>query len=186
VADEGLLARRGEAEAARQALAAKLEAELRDAVPSAALRGRVGEGRAALMGGVVTGALAGLKADLLSGGLTMGAGLVTGALIGALGGAGVARGLNVVRGTDRSFVAWDEAALALITEALLLRQLVLVHGLAEDNARRRLGPALAAQQPALAELWRRRMRSFDNPGEADELAAKLQPLLATALRQALA
>lgn len=186
VADEGLLSRRGEAETARQALAAKLEAELRDALPSAALRSRVGEGRAALMGGVVTGALAGLKADLLSGGLTMGAGLVTGAVIGALGGAGVARGLNVVRGTDRSFVAWDEAALALITEALLLRQLVLAHGLAEDTAKRRVGPALAAQQAALAELWRGRVRRFDNAGEAERLAAALQPLLAGVLRQALA
>lgn len=209
VADEGaLLSRRAEADAARQALVQALETELRahttrlaallglpdvanDAqhgVPAAnaALRGRVGEGRAALVGGVLSGALAGLKADLLSGGLTMGAGAVAGGVIGALGAAGAARGLNVVRGTDRSFVAWNEEALAPITQALLQRCLVLAYSLAPELAAERLVPALAAQQGTLATLWRARQRRFDNRGEAAALAISLQRPLADALRQALA
>jgi hypothetical protein len=206
VADEGLLARRGVSETARTALADRLDSELRDsamrllallglpaadtaAAPlpaAAALRSRVGEGRAALMGGVVTGALAGLKADLLSGGMTMGAGMVAGGLIGALGGAGVARGLNVVRGTDRSYLAWNEEALVSITEALLLRHLLwLAPGLAAEQAGERLAGALAPEKPALAALWRGRQRRFDNAGEAASLAQALQPLLVVVLKRAL-
>ena len=214
VADEGFLARRAEADSARAALAAALDAEWRvceerlaallgqtsaagtavsssgppSASPSPAsaqLRGRLGEGRAALMGGVVTGALAGLKADVLSGGLTMGAGLVAGGLLGALGAAGMAKGLNVVRGTDRSFAAWDEVALTPITQGLLQRYLVLAHGLAPDAAAQCLLPALAAQRAALSALWRGRERRFNNVGEAEGLARQLQPLLGRALLAAL-
>ena len=151
----------------------------------AALRSRVGEGRVALMGGVLSGALAGLKADLLSGGLTMGAGAVAGAVVGGLASAGAARGLNLVRGTDRSFVAWDEAALARITETLLQRALVAAHGLAPETAAQRLAPALAGQQAALATLWRARRRQFNNAGEAQALAPVLQAPLADTLVQAL-
>ncbi len=207
VADEGFLARRAEADGARAALATVLDAEWRlcedrlaallghaagavDSTssapnPAAQLRSRLGEGRAALMGGVVTGALAGLKADVLSGGMTMGAGLITGGLIGALGAAGMAKGLNVVRGTDRSFAAWDDAALAPITQALLQRYLVLAHGLAPDAAQQRLTPALALQQGPLSALWRGRERRFNNVGEADSLARVLQPLLSQAVLKAL-
>jgi len=151
----------------------------------AALRSRVGEGRVALMGGVLSGALVGLKADLLSGGLTMGAGAVAGAVVGGLASAGAARGLNLVRGTDRSFVAWDEAALALITETLLQRALVAAHGLAPEAAAQRLAPALAARQAALAALWRARRRQFNTAGEASALAPTLQAPLADTLVQAL-
>ena len=54
--------------------------------------GKLGEGRAAVWGSVVTGALTGLKADIAAGGLTLGAGLLVGGLIGGLAGVGVARG----------------------------------------------------------------------------------------------
>ena len=209
LADDGLLARRSEADAARAALAAALEAELRRtdealalwlgrphapgtdsalqpvAAAAAAVHGRVGEGRAALLGGVVTGALVGLKADVLSGGLTMGAGLLTGGVLGALGGAGVARGLNVVRGTDRSFAAWGEESMALIVQGLLQRFLVLAHGLDPARAQRQLAPALADCQSLLAALWAQRQRRLANEGEAQALALKLEPLLLKALRQAL-
>ena len=211
VADEGFLARRAEADSARAALATALDTEWRlceerlatllghsDSAadpafsgpnpapnPAAQLRSRLGEGRAALMGGVVTGALAGLKADVLSGGMTMGAGLVAGGLIGALGAAGMAKGLNVVRGTDRSFAAWDEAALTPITQALLQRYLVLAQGLAPDAALQRLMPVLALQQGPLSALWRGRERRFDNEGEAESLASVLQPLLSQAVLKVL-
>ena len=53
------------------------------------------------------GALVGLKADLLSGGLTLGGGLLAGGLLGALGSAGLARCVNLVRGTESSSLAWN-------------------------------------------------------------------------------
>ena len=207
LADDGMLARRAESEVARAALAAELEAELRRidtgladwlgrphlagdtfqpiAAAAAAVHGRVGEGRAAILGGVVTGALAGLKADVLSGGLTMGAGLLTGGVLGALGGAGVARGINVVRGTDRSFAAWGEESMALIVAGMLQRFLVLAHEMDPQQAQRQLAPALADCQPQLTALWAQRQRRLDNEGEAQALAPKIQPLLLKALRQAL-
>ena len=212
VADEGLLARRAEAQAARdtltqrlqgqwasfeQALAAKLgtpaggalvtldDAAAAPAVATAALRGKLGEGRAALVGGVVTGALAGLKADVLSGGMTMGAGLITGGVLGALGAAGMARGLNVVRGTDRSFAAWDADALEPIAQGLLQRYLQRAHGLAAEAAAAQAASGLATQRAALADVWASRERRLANEGEVTRLAQQLQPLLVAAAKQAL-
>ena len=214
VADVGRLASgRAEAEAARQALGVALEAELAahgarlasllglpaaaeaaqhpvpatlgaPGLPAAALRKRVDEGRSALVAGVLGGALTGLKADVLSGGLTMGGGALVGALVGALGAAGAARGLNVVRGTDRNFVTWDEEVLAPVTAGLLARYAVLAYGLAPEAARERLAPALTTQQGVLATLWRTRSRRFDNAGEAEPLALALRQPLAEALVQA--
>jgi hypothetical protein len=153
--------------------------------PGAQVRGRLGEGRAALVGGVVTGALAGLKADLLSGGLTMGAGALAGGLLGALGAAGMAKGLNVVRGTDRSSASWNEEALGPITTALLQRYVVRAHGLAPGHALQLLTPALASQQGTLATLWRSRERALANEGEAEQLARTLHPLLRDTVQAAL-
>lgn len=153
--------------------------------PAAAMHQRLDEGRSALVAALLGGALTGFKADVLSGGLTMGMGAIVGAVVGALGAAGAARGLNVVRGTDRNFVTWDEEVLAPVTAGLLARYAVLAYGLAPDVARERLAPALAAQQATLATLWRTRARRFDNAGEADALALALRPVLAQALAQAL-
>lgn len=159
---------------------------------------RVSEGRAALWGGAITGALAGLKADIASGGLTLGGGLLAGGLIGALSAAGVARGLNVVRGVDRSWVAWDDAALEPIVEAALLRYLAVAHfgrgrgdwqpGEAPAHWPQVVREALAPDAAAWAALWAARDRrgAVDGGGGAVELAAGAEPLLEAAARRALA
>lgn len=85
------------------------------------------EGKAALLGGVVSGALSGLAADLALGGLTFGAGMLAGGLLGALGGAGFARGYNVVRGRKDTLVQWSEAFLDAMVDAALLRYLAVAH-----------------------------------------------------------
>lgn len=85
------------------------------------------EGKAAMLGGLVTGALAGLKADILSGGMTMGGGLLTGGVLGALGGAGLARGYNLVRGVDAPTLAWTETVLDELTKSALLGYLAVAH-----------------------------------------------------------
>jgi hypothetical protein len=216
--DGGWLARRQQAEAAQQALAELLDTEVRASTgrlialhglqgraageilervaAQVALRERVGEGRAALVGGVLTGALAGLKADIATGGLTLGGGMLAGGLLGALGAAGLARGLNIVRGTDRGFAAWNDEALALLVEAALLRYLAVAHfgrgrgdwaqGEAPPHWREVVAEALAPEREALAALWSGRSARFDNAGEAEALAAALQPRLAAAARAALA
>ena len=87
----------------------------------------VDEGKAAVMGGIVSGALTGLTADLAAGGLTFGAGMLAGAVLGALGAAGVARGVNVARGRLEATVRWDDTFLDGLVASALLRYLAVAH-----------------------------------------------------------
>lgn len=85
------------------------------------------ESKAALWGGAVTGALMGLKADILSGGLTLGGGLLAGGVLGALGGAGLARGYNMIKGVDVPTLAWTSEVLDDLTRSALLSYLAVAH-----------------------------------------------------------
>jgi len=141
------------------------------------VRLRMDEGQAALWGGVVSGALVGLKADLLSGGLTLGGGLLAGGLLGALGSAGVARCVNLVRGTGSSWLSWNGEALDAIVEAALLRYLAVAHfgrgrgdwaeGESPPHWKDVVATSLAPHRETLARLLR------DRPppgGDGDEAA----------------
>ncbi len=134
---------------ASQALAARLDEALREGtdrlIAHAGLDGRakgevlsrlaagatldapIDEGRAALMGGVVSGAITGLAADLAAGGLTFGAGMLAGAVLGALGGAGLAKGVNLARGRTGAVLRWDDAFLSGLVASSLLRYLAVAH-----------------------------------------------------------
>jgi hypothetical protein len=85
------------------------------------------EGKAAVWGSVLTGALAGLKADIASGGMTLGGGLLAGGVLGALGGLGLAKGFNLVRGTTETALAWTEPVLDELARAALLGYLAVAH-----------------------------------------------------------
>ncbi len=129
------------------------------------------EGRAALWGGLVTGALGGLKADLASGGLTLGGGLLLGGVLGALGAAGAVRGVNRIRGRDRAWLAWDTAVLdALLRSALLAYLAVAHHGRGRGVWQQDEPPpawtdavqaALDQRQAAWAALWRQRQARLE-------------------------
>ena len=157
---------------------------------------RLDETQAAVWGAMLTGAAVGLKADVLSGGLTLGGGLLTGGLLGALGAAGLVRGVNLVRGTDRSWVAWNAEALDPMVDAALLRYLAVAHfgrgrgdwaeGESPAHWKDVVAAALAPHRDALAALWSG--RDLRNPA-ADAtaaLAAKLQAILGEAASAALA
>jgi len=143
------------------------------------------EAKAALVGGAVTGALAGLKADVATGGLTLGGGMLVGAVLGALGAAGVARGINVVRGTDRSWVTLGDEALHAYTEAALLRYLAVAHfgrgrgdwvaGEAPAHWAAVVREALVPERAALAAAW------ADRGLPAQAVAAAVQPALRRAI-----
>lgn len=150
---------------------------------------RMDESKAALIGGALTGALVGLKADVAAGGLTLGGGLLAGGLLGALGAAGLARAVNLVRGTDRSWIAWNAEALDTLLEAALLRYLAVAHfgrGRGEWE-RAETAPhwlpvvegALAAEADALASLWAQR------GDDVSALAQQLRPVIDRALRATL-
>ncbi len=83
--------------------------------------------KGAVMGGVVSGALSGLAADLLSGGLTFGGGFVAGAILGALGGAGLARGVRLVRLGGEPAVSWSVDFVDRLLQQAVLRYLGIAH-----------------------------------------------------------
>jgi hypothetical protein len=157
-----------------------------------AVRERLPEGRAAVLGGAITGALTGLKADVLSGGLTLGGGMLAGGIVGALGAAGLARGINVLRDTGQSWVELGPQALDAALQAALLRYLAVAHfgrgrggyvqGESPPHWPQVLLSATAPQQAAITALWAGRSRRFDNQGEAERIAFALQPLLAAIVR----
>ncbi|MBK9134814.1 MAG: GTPase domain-containing protein [Betaproteobacteria bacterium] len=160
---------------------------------------RVPEGRAAVLGGALTGALAGLKADIATGGLTLGGGMLAGGLLGALGAAGVARGLNIVRGTGQGYVGFGEAAMASLTEAAVLRYLAVAHygrgrgdwaeGEAPLHWPDTVQAAFAGRRDAFNRAWKGGKgvgERTPTPDDEARLAATLAPLLEALLRETLA
>lgn len=85
------------------------------------------EGKAAIFGGVTTGALAGLKADLATGGFTLGGGMLAGGILGALGAAGLARGINLFRGVQGVTIEWSQGVLVGKVRTLCLMYLAVAH-----------------------------------------------------------
>jgi hypothetical protein len=136
-------------ERAMTALARRLDAEVREATDRLiALHGLSGHaadeilarvagqfevsrsadvGKSGVIGGLVSGALGGLVADLHAGGLTFGAGALIGGILGALGATGAARAYNLARGADSGRVGWSAAFLTQRFTAALLRYLAVAH-----------------------------------------------------------
>ncbi len=158
-----------------------------------ARREPVSEGKAALWGGAVAGALAGLKADIASGGLTLGGGLLAGGVLGALGAAGAARGVNRIRGLSQPLLAWDDAVLhALLRSALLGYLAVAHHGRGRGDWQPVEPPAawgdavdaaLAERHAAVQALWQQRaawLLSADTTTPSADWLAALSTLLGEA------
>ena len=83
--------------------------------------------RAGLFGGLVTGALGGLAADLAAGGLTFGAGALLGGLAGAFGARRLTQLYNAERGVTGSTVRWSDEFLLARVEAAVVRYLAVAH-----------------------------------------------------------
>lgn len=152
---------------------------------------RLSEGKAAVLGGLVSGALTGLAADLAAGGLTFGAGLLTGGVLGALGAAGLARGYNLVRGTTESAVRWSDEFLDAFFASALLRYLAVAHyGRGRGEWARSEHPpfwkdevaaVVNPRRGALAASWAERAGECD----AAKLATRLRSELDGAARELL-
>jgi hypothetical protein len=147
----------------------------------------------ALAGAVVSGALSGLAADVLSGGLTLGGGMIAGGILGALGGAVVGRGYRLVGGGERPSVRWAPEFLDRLTEQVVLRYLAVAHfGRGRGQYQDREYPkhwsasveaALATQHPALERVWAR--AQDEGTGIADRLGSELRPILDRTIRTVL-
>jgi len=159
------------------------------------VRERVPEGRAAMVGAAVSGALVGLKADIASGGLTLGGGMLVGGILGALGAGGLARGINLVRGTEQGWVAWSEPALDAAVQAALLRYLAVAHfgrgrgdwsqGEAPAHWHDTVLAALAPYQAGFAAVWQSRSGKAEGVVPPEALSRALQPLLHMAVTDVL-
>ncbi|WP_291989815.1 DUF3482 domain-containing protein [Candidatus Accumulibacter sp. ACC007] len=156
----------------------------------------VNERKAALMGGAVSGALTGLGVDIAHAGLTLGAGMITGAVVGALGGAGIARGVNMARGRRGTTLRWDDSFLCELVVSSLLRYLAVAHyGRGRGEWRETEYPAfwpplvtaaVAASRARLLAAWAGRetgvAASDIDPGR---VASAARPLIAEIARKLL-
>lgn len=146
--------------------------------------------KSALLGSVVSGAVGGLAADLLAGGLTFGGGVVAGAILGALGGAGLAKGYRELSGEKTPAVAWSPPFLDELTEQLLLRYLAVAHfgrgrgTFQKDEAQGRWREAverqLSRQHGALQGAWKESQR-----GSHEALTERLRPVMREATAEVL-
>ena len=109
-------------------------------------------------------------------------------MLGALGGAGVARALNVARGQTDDAVRWDDAFLERLVVSMLLRYLAIAHyGRGRGDYRDAEYPqywrplveaAVAERRAAFVAVFAQRGPACD-PAAA---APALQPLLADSAR----
>jgi hypothetical protein len=83
--------------------------------------------KAGLWGGLVTGALGGLAADVAAGGLTFGAGAILGGIAGALGARKLTQRYNEERGLAGGTVRWSGEFLDARLGAALIRYLAVAH-----------------------------------------------------------
>ena len=81
----------------------------------------------AIGGGVLSGALSGLTADLAAGGMTFGGGMVLGAILGASGGALLASGINTIKGKREAYVEWSSEKADYFVRGAILYYLAVAH-----------------------------------------------------------
>jgi len=147
--------------------------------------------RSALWGGLLSGALSGLTADALTGGLSFGGGLVAGAILGALGGAGLARGYQLVRGDRLPVLRWSASALDRVAEQAVLRYLAVAHfGRARGAYREAVGAehwqlAVRRARAAQAASWSRAIKKVQAERTSEAGSGTLCRLLDSLLRQLL-
>jgi GTPase SAR1 family protein len=140
--------------------------------------------KASVWGGLVSGALGGLVADLHAGGLTFGAGALIGGVLGAFGARGVAKAYNLARGAQTSTVRWSTDFLLSRVAAALMRYLAVAHfgrgrgefvsGSAPPHWQEAVQQAIVRRRSALDAVWAARSES---PSANQSIATNLLPLL---------
>jgi hypothetical protein len=103
---------------------AQVERRLEDAAVQGP--GAVNPTTGAIAGGAVSGLLAGLGADVLSGGLSLGGGAIVGGMLGALGGYALG-GVYTLASGGESGIQFQPAALDRLARDALLRYLLVAH-----------------------------------------------------------
>lgn len=115
--------------------------------------------KGALWGSVLSGAMGGLAADAMSGGFSLGGGMLAGAILGALGGAGLARGYQMVKG-ERPSVRWSPEFLHQLAARTLLRYLAVAH-FGRGRGEFRQDEASVRWRTAVGRVVRRHAEEFE-------------------------
>jgi hypothetical protein len=164
---------------AAQGLAGRPTARLRESLEDFSITDRtwLTPQRGAALGGVASGALGGLAADVLACGLSFGGGVVAGVILGALGGAGLGQGIRLVRGERVPSASWSEPFLRDLCRRTVLRYLAIAHfgrgrgGYEEvelpDAWRVLVDESFAAADAKLAELWQLAARDAEARAESE-------------------
>ena len=146
---------------------------------------------ASVLGGLVSGALGGLAADLAAGGLTFGGGAVIGGVLGAFGARGLAKAYNLARGSESGTVRWSSEFLSGRLVAALMRYLAVAHfgrgrgdfvpGVAPSHWLKAVEESLDEGRRQIDAAW-----TLARSNSADAAAAALLPVVTAAARSALA
>jgi len=145
---------------------------------------------ASVLGGLVSGALGGLAADLGAGGLTFGAGAMIGGVLGAFGARGLAKAYNLARGSEAGTVRWSTEFLSGRLVAALMRYLAVAHfGRGRGDFVAGAAPAhwLTAVEETLSERAKQIEAAWvlSRTGAAEECAAAVLSIVRAAGRSAL-
>ena len=138
--------------------------------------------KASVLGGLVSGALGGLAADLGAGGLTFGAGALIGGVLGVFGARGIAKAYNLARGANTGTVKWSREFLFARVAAALMRYLAVAlfgRGRGEFVS----GIAPAHWQEAVQQAVGRRRASFEALVAGTVTAAALLPLITASAQE---
>ena len=135
--------------------------------------------KTSVIGGLVSGALGGLAADLAAGGLSFGAGALIGGILGAIGVGGAAQVYNVAIGAEKGTIGWSPEFLTERVSAALLRYLAVAHfgrgrgdwvqGESPPHWPPLVEDAVTGQASALRWIWERAEQgggSEDDPARA--------------------
>ena len=141
-----------------------------------------------VLGGVVSGALGGLAADVASGGLTFGGGVVMGALLGGAGLGGLTWGYQAVAGGE-NLIRWSDDFLDRQLREMVLRYLAVAHfGRGSGDFRDRGQPAfwraavdeaIESRRDVLGRSWKRAREQGD--GVRGDLSVHLEELVSDVL-----
>ena len=147
--------------------------------------------KTSVIGGLVSGALGGLAADLAAGGLSFGAGALIGGILGAIGVGGAAQVYNVVIGAEQGTIGWSPEFLTQRTSAAVLRYLAVAHfgrgrgdwvqGEYPPHWPPLVEDAVAGQASALRWIW----EQAEQGGGNEEVQRELRPIVTDAARQVL-
>jgi hypothetical protein len=145
--------------------------------------------RMSLWGGLVSGALSGIAADVAAGGLTFGAGAVLGGIAGAFGARKLTQRYNAERGVAGDTVRWSDEFLEARLAAALTRYLAVAHFgrgrgefvVSEPAPRWEAAVSAAMARADRRELWTR-LRAAD-PAAVARMQDEVFDLLAATLRQ---